>query len=96
MFDLDNIIIVNAFNIIYVVCIEYRGLTGRHVAQAQLMQSCLAVIKASMLVVQRSQDAISAAILQKPTPRNLQQAFSGLLQYYTHILTNGRSRPVLL
>ncbi|KAL6487447.1 hypothetical protein MHYP_G00040730 [Metynnis hypsauchen] len=65
-----------------------RGLVGRHVAQAQLMQSCLAVVKASMLVVQRSQDVISAAFLETAMTSTLQEAFSGLLQCYTLILTD--------
>ncbi|KAI4888638.1 hypothetical protein NFI96_027081, partial [Prochilodus magdalenae] len=65
-----------------------RDLAGRHVAQAQLMQSCLAVVKASMLVVQRSQDVISAKLLESTMASSLQQAFSGLLECYTHILTD--------
>ncbi|MCI4376608.1 hypothetical protein PGIGA_G00190450 [Pangasianodon gigas] len=67
---------------------QNRGLAGRHVAQAQLMQSCLAVVKASMLVVQRSQELISAAQLETSSSSALQQAFSGLLQCYTQILTD--------
>lgn len=66
-----------------------RGLAGRHVAQAQLMQSCLAVVKASMLVVQRSQEVISAVQLKMSNSSALQQAFSGLLQCYIQILTDG-------
>ncbi|XP_027005873.2 thyroid adenoma-associated protein isoform X1 [Tachysurus fulvidraco] len=66
---------------------QNRSLAGRHVAQAQLMQSCLAVVKASMLVVQRSQELISAAQLEASSSSALQQAFSGLLQCYTQILT---------
>ncbi|XP_053357978.1 thyroid adenoma-associated protein [Clarias gariepinus] len=67
---------------------QNRGLAGRHVAQAQLMQSCLAVVKASMLVVQRSQEVISAVQLKMSNSSALQQAFSGLLQCYTQILTD--------
>ncbi|KAF7710664.1 hypothetical protein HF521_009536 [Silurus meridionalis] len=70
-------------------CLEQnRGLAGCHVAQAQLMQSCLAVVKASMLVVQRSQELISASQLETSSSSALQQAFSGLLQCYTQILTD--------
>ncbi|XP_053476778.1 thyroid adenoma-associated protein [Ictalurus furcatus] len=67
---------------------QNRGLAGHHVAQAQLMQSCLAVVKASMLVVQRSQELISGAQLRTSSGSALQQAFSGLLQCYTQILTD--------
>ncbi|KAI5606893.1 thyroid adenoma-associated protein [Silurus asotus] len=70
-------------------CLEQnRGLAGCHVAQAQLMHSCLAVVKASMLVVQRSQELISASQLETSSSSALQQAFSGLLQCYTQILTD--------
>ncbi|XP_035387280.1 thyroid adenoma-associated protein isoform X1 [Electrophorus electricus] len=65
-----------------------RALVGRHVAQAQLMQSCLAVVKASMLVVQRSQELIGAALLGTASAGAIQQAFSGLLRCYTRILTD--------
>ncbi|XP_043991776.1 thyroid adenoma-associated protein isoform X2 [Gambusia affinis] len=55
------------------------GLAGRHIAQAQLMQSCLAAVKTSMLVLQRSEGAIGAA-----PPESL----GGLLSCYIHILTD--------
>uniref|UniRef100_A0A673VXY1 tRNA (32-2'-O)-methyltransferase regulator THADA n=1 Tax=Salmo trutta TaxID=8032 RepID=A0A673VXY1_SALTR len=62
--------------------------SGRHVVQAQLMHSCLAAVKASMLVVQRSQELISA-VLQAVHPHcTLQLTLSGLLDCYTHILTD--------
>lgn len=64
-------------------------LAGRHVAQAQLMQSCLAVVKTSMLVVQRSQEPITAALLSASNQCDLQQALSGLLRCYTSVLTDG-------
>lgn len=68
----------------------FRGLAGRHVAQAQLMQSCLAVVKASMLVVQRSQEPISTAVLSASSDQSdLHQVLSGLLNCYTCILTDG-------
>ncbi|ROI98695.1 Thyroid adenoma-associated protein [Anabarilius grahami] len=68
---------------------QNRGLAGRHVAQAQLMQSCLAVVKASMLVVQRSQEPISTGILSASSDQSdLHQVLSGLLNCYTCILTD--------
>ncbi|XP_051772571.1 thyroid adenoma-associated protein isoform X1 [Ctenopharyngodon idella] len=68
---------------------QNRGLAGRHVAQAQLMQSCLAVVKASMLVVQRSQEPISTAVLSASSDQSdLHQVLSGLLNCYTCILTD--------
>ncbi|XP_008428609.1 thyroid adenoma-associated protein [Poecilia reticulata] len=56
------------------------GLAGRHIAQAQLMQSCLAAVKTSMLVLQRSQGAVGAAAPPEP--------LGGLLSCYIHILTD--------
>uniref|UniRef100_A0A671MCS0 tRNA (32-2'-O)-methyltransferase regulator THADA n=2 Tax=Sinocyclocheilus anshuiensis TaxID=1608454 RepID=A0A671MCS0_9TELE len=68
---------------------QNRGLSGRHVAQAQLMQSCLAAVKASMLVVQRSQEPITTAVLSASDDQSdLHQALSGLLSCYTCILTD--------
>uniref|UniRef100_A0A9J7ZWM5 tRNA (32-2'-O)-methyltransferase regulator THADA n=1 Tax=Cyprinus carpio carpio TaxID=630221 RepID=A0A9J7ZWM5_CYPCA len=68
---------------------QNRGLSGRHVAQAQLMQSCLAAVKASMLVVQRSQEPITTAVLSASEDQSdLHQALSGLLRCYTCILTD--------
>ncbi|XP_041722121.2 thyroid adenoma-associated protein [Coregonus clupeaformis] len=64
------------------------GLAGRHVVQAQLMHSCLAAVKASMLVVQRSQELISAALQAVQPHCTLQLTLSGLLDCYTHILTD--------
>uniref|UniRef100_A0A3P8YHM8 tRNA (32-2'-O)-methyltransferase regulator THADA n=1 Tax=Esox lucius TaxID=8010 RepID=A0A3P8YHM8_ESOLU len=64
------------------------GLAGCHVLQAQLMHSCLAAVKASMLVVQRSQDLISAALQAGNPDCTLQPTLSGLLDCYTHILTD--------
>ncbi|MEQ2160571.1 hypothetical protein GOODEAATRI_000642 [Goodea atripinnis] len=59
------------------------GLAGRHIAQAQLMQSCLAVVKTSMLVLQRSQDALSEVLqAEQDTP-------GSLLSCYIHILLDG-------
>uniref|UniRef100_A0A8C1YAD1 tRNA (32-2'-O)-methyltransferase regulator THADA n=1 Tax=Cyprinus carpio TaxID=7962 RepID=A0A8C1YAD1_CYPCA len=71
----------------------FRGLSGRHVAQAQLMQSCLAAVKASMLVVQRSQEPITTAVLSASEDQSdLHQALSGLLSCYTCILTDGKAK----
>ncbi|MED6241563.1 hypothetical protein ATANTOWER_019893, partial [Ataeniobius toweri] len=62
---------------------QNRGLAGRHIAQAQLMQSCLAVVKTSMLVLQRSQGALSEVLqAQQDTP-------GSLLSCYIHILLDG-------
>uniref|UniRef100_I3J4G4 tRNA (32-2'-O)-methyltransferase regulator THADA n=1 Tax=Oreochromis niloticus TaxID=8128 RepID=I3J4G4_ORENI len=64
------------------------GLVGRHIAQAQLMQSCLAAVKTSMLVVQRSQDTISMALQAQPDCCRLQDTLGDLLGCYIHILTD--------
>ncbi|XP_069001377.1 thyroid adenoma-associated protein [Embiotoca jacksoni] len=64
------------------------GLAGRHIAQAQLMQSCLAAVKTSMLVVQRSQDALSVALQAQQGLSRLEKTLSSLLGCYVHILTD--------
>ncbi|XP_037638453.1 thyroid adenoma-associated protein [Sebastes umbrosus] len=64
------------------------GLAGRHIAQAQLMHSCLAAVKTSMLVIQRSQDTISTALQAEQNPCKLEDTLSSLLGCYTHILTD--------
>uniref|UniRef100_UPI0037E7F30F thyroid adenoma-associated protein n=1 Tax=Semicossyphus pulcher TaxID=241346 RepID=UPI0037E7F30F len=64
------------------------GLAGRHIAQAQLMQSCLAAVKTSMLVVQKSQESISAALKAEQSHCTLDDTLSSLLGCYTHILTD--------
>uniref|UniRef100_A0A3Q2TPU4 tRNA (32-2'-O)-methyltransferase regulator THADA n=1 Tax=Fundulus heteroclitus TaxID=8078 RepID=A0A3Q2TPU4_FUNHE len=61
---------------------QNRGLAGRHIAQAQLMQSCLAAVKTSMLVLQRCPDGLGDALPAQ------QEALGGLLSCYTHILTD--------
>ncbi|XP_015229151.1 PREDICTED: thyroid adenoma-associated protein isoform X1 [Cyprinodon variegatus] len=61
---------------------QNRGLAGRHIAQAQLMQWCLAAVKTSMLVLQRSQEAIGDVLQAQP------DTLGGLLSCYTHILTD--------
>ncbi|XP_049457282.1 thyroid adenoma-associated protein [Epinephelus fuscoguttatus] len=64
------------------------GLAGRHIAQAQLMQSCLAAVKTSMLVIQRSQETISTALQGEQNHCKLDDTLSSLLGCYTHILTD--------
>ncbi|XP_070772051.1 thyroid adenoma-associated protein [Enoplosus armatus] len=65
------------------------GLAGRHIAQAQLMQSCLAVVKTSMLVIQRSQETIGAVLQAKQqSQRRLEDTLSSLLGCCIHILTD--------
>ncbi|GAA6230826.1 thyroid adenoma-associated protein homolog [Lates japonicus] len=64
------------------------GLAGRHIAQAQLMHSCLAAVKTSMLVVQRSQEAISAALQAEVDHCKVEDTLSSLLSCYIHILTD--------
>lgn len=54
--------------------------------------SCLAAAKASMLVVQRSQEPISATLQATHLYCTLQLTLSGLLDCYTHILTDGEDR----
>ncbi|XP_027133458.1 thyroid adenoma-associated protein [Larimichthys crocea] len=64
------------------------GLAGRHIAQAQLMQSCLAAVKTSMLVIQRSQETISTALQAEQNDCKLEETLSSLLGCYIHILTD--------
>ncbi|KAM3606743.1 uncharacterized protein V6R79_022453 [Siganus canaliculatus] len=64
------------------------GLAGRHIAQAQLMQSCLAAVKTSMLVIQRSQETITAALQSEQSQSKLTETLSSLLGCYIHILTD--------
>ncbi|CAB1343475.1 unnamed protein product [Coregonus sp. 'balchen'] len=61
-------------------CCLLSGLAGRHVVQAQLMHSCLAAVKASMLVVQRSQELISAALQAVQPHCTLQLTLKEFLQ----------------
>lgn len=53
------------------------------------MSSCLAAVKASMLVIQRSQETISAALQAEPGSGRLEEILSDLLGCYVHILTDG-------
>ncbi|XP_034080889.1 thyroid adenoma-associated protein isoform X3 [Gymnodraco acuticeps] len=64
------------------------GLAGRHIAQAQLMYCCLATVKASMLVMQRSQETIGSSLQAQHTHTKLEDTLSSLLGCYTHILTD--------
>lgn len=73
-------------------CYCSRGLVGRHIAQAQLMQSCLAAVKTSMLVVQRSPEIIGAALPADQDHCTLQNTLSSLFGCYTHILTDGKKQ----
>ncbi|XP_063047806.1 thyroid adenoma-associated protein [Engraulis encrasicolus] len=67
---------------------QNRSLSGQHVAQAQLMHSCLGAVKASMLVLQRTQELL-VTMLKTMTPEcPLQLALSGLMSCYTQILTD--------
>uniref|UniRef100_A0A1A8G080 tRNA (32-2'-O)-methyltransferase regulator THADA n=1 Tax=Nothobranchius korthausae TaxID=1143690 RepID=A0A1A8G080_9TELE len=61
------------------------ALAGRHIAQAQLMQSCLAAVKTSMLVLQRSQDRLRGA---QESHDKLEDTLGSLLSCYVHILTD--------
>lgn len=70
-------------------CCLPSGLAGRHIAQAQLMHLCLTAVKTSMLVLQRSQEAASAALLAAESCCGLQSTLSSLLDRYVDILTNG-------
>ncbi|XP_068183222.1 thyroid adenoma-associated protein [Antennarius striatus] len=63
-------------------------LAGSRIAQAELMQSCLAAVKTSMLVIQRSQETLSAALQTRPNHRELEDTLSNLLDCYTRVLTD--------
>lgn len=63
-------------------------LAGRHIVQAQLMHSCQGAVKTSMLVIQRAQEAISAALLAKQSGCMLEEMLSSLMDSYIHILTD--------
>lgn len=63
-------------------------LAGRHIAQAQLMHSCLGAVKTSMLVIQRAQEAITATLLAKQSDCTIKETLSSLLDCYIHILTD--------
>ncbi|KAG7511599.1 thyroid adenoma-associated protein [Solea senegalensis] len=64
------------------------GLAGRHIAQAELMHSCLTAVKTSMLVMQRSQETISAALQTEQDHCRMEETLSSLLSCYVHILTD--------
>ncbi|XP_072293704.1 thyroid adenoma-associated protein [Eucyclogobius newberryi] len=63
-------------------------LAGRHVAQARLMDSCLAAVKTCMLVMQRSQDAVGALLQREKDKRRFEETLSSLFDCYMHILTD--------
>lgn len=56
------------------------------------MQSCLAVVKASILVIQKSQESISACLHSEQSHCMLRDTLSSLLGCYTHILTDGKKQ----
>lgn len=53
------------------------------------MRSCLAAVKASMLVIQRSLETISATLQAELGSSKLEETLSNLLACYVHILTDG-------
>lgn len=53
------------------------------------MHSCLTAVKTSMLVVQRSQETISAALQAEQSHCNMEQTLSSLVSCYIQILTDG-------
>lgn len=71
-------------------CCRLSGLAGRHIAQAQLMHHCLTAVKTSMLVIQRSQEAVSASLQATQDGCRLEDTLSSLLSCYIHILTDGK------
>ncbi|XP_037321311.2 thyroid adenoma-associated protein [Pungitius pungitius] len=64
------------------------GLTGRHIAQAQLMQSCLAAVKTSVLVIQRCQERMGGGLRAERDRHELEDTLGRLLGCYMHILTD--------
>uniref|UniRef100_A0A8C5DWK7 tRNA (32-2'-O)-methyltransferase regulator THADA n=1 Tax=Gouania willdenowi TaxID=441366 RepID=A0A8C5DWK7_GOUWI len=64
---------------------QNRALAGLYIAQAQLMQSCLAAVKTSMLVIRRCQDGLSAALQEHSS---MEETLGSLMGCYTHILTD--------
>nr|XP_061818983.1 thyroid adenoma-associated protein isoform X1 [Nerophis lumbriciformis] len=61
------------------------GLRGRHIAQAQLMHSCLMAVKTSMQVIQKCQGSISSVL---NTHQTLVDTLSNMLACYMHIITD--------
>ncbi|XP_061646816.1 thyroid adenoma-associated protein isoform X1 [Phyllopteryx taeniolatus] len=62
---------------------QNNSVAGGHIAQAQLMHSCLAAVKTSMLVIQRCQGSISSALRIHQT---LKDTLSSLLDCYIRII----------
>lgn len=56
------------------------------------MQSCLAAVKTSMLVIQRSQETISTTLQAEQNHSKLEDTLSSLLGCYIHILTDGKKQ----
>lgn len=59
------------------------------------MHSCLAAVKTSMVVIQRSQDTFSASLQSDQQRSQLEDTLSSLLACYIHILTDGRMKKVM-
>ncbi|XP_072247562.1 thyroid adenoma-associated protein [Leuresthes tenuis] len=87
-----NKLLLEVSQFLHKVLLEYlhqnSGLAGRHIAQAQHMHSCLAAVKTSMLVLQRSQDTLSAILQAQQAQRKLEDTLDVLLGCYIHILTD--------
>ncbi|KAM9726802.1 thyroid adenoma-associated protein isoform 2-T3 [Menidia menidia] len=85
-----NKLMFEVLQFLHKVLLEYlhqnSRLAGRHIVQAQLMQSCLAAVKTSMLVLQRSQDTLSLALQTRQT--QLEETLGVLLGCYVQILTD--------
>ncbi|XP_077468779.1 thyroid adenoma-associated protein isoform X1 [Stigmatopora argus] len=64
---------------------QNRVVAGSHIAQAQLMHSCLAAVKTSIQVVQKCQGSITSTLMNHPT---LKDTLSSLLDCYIHIITD--------
>lgn len=58
------------------------------------MHSCLGAVKTSMLVVQRAQEAVRAALLARQSGCTLEETLSNLLDCYIHILTDGKIQAI--
>lgn len=58
------------------------------------MHSCLAAVKTSMLVIQRSQETLSAALQAEQSGCKLEETLSSLLGCYIRILTDGKEQEV--
>ncbi|XP_028676788.2 thyroid adenoma-associated protein homolog isoform X2 [Erpetoichthys calabaricus] len=64
---------------------QNRALRGNHIAQAHLMQDCLAAVKTAMVVTQKQQEPIHE-ILHSQANSPLWEVMSGLLQSFSEML----------